>query len=292
MQEEPLSVVKLEASSREAGQDSCNNMTETTTPFTAIILAGKRPGKDPVAEAAGVVCKSFAPIGERPMVHRVLDTLAAAQQVGPRFLCGPSQSMIDQEPELKARLEGGEVKWIASQSTPSLSTYHALQSVPHGRPVLVTTADHALLTAEIVDYFCAEARRLGCDVAVGLTPYEGVMAAFPETKRTGMQFKNGAYSGCNLFAFLNPRAHRAARFWRQTEQDRKKPLRMIRILGWWTVVWYLLGRISLDDGLERISRKLQIRARAVMLPFPQAAVDVDTADDWQFVQSLVKKQAF
>jgi CTP:molybdopterin cytidylyltransferase MocA len=55
---------------------------------------------------------------------------------------------------------------------------------------------------------------------------------------------------------------------------------------------YLLGRISLNDGLERISRKLQIRARAVMLPFPQAAVDVDTADDWQFVQRLVKKHAF
>jgi CTP:molybdopterin cytidylyltransferase MocA len=67
---------------------------------------------------------------------------------------------------------------------------------------------------------------------------------------------------------------------------------MMRILGWRTVLRYLMGRISLDDGLEGISRKLQIRARAVMLPFPQAAVDVDTADDWQFVQSLVKKRAF
>jgi hypothetical protein len=27
-----------------------------------------------------------------------------------------------------------------------------------------------------------------------------------------------------------------------------------------------------------------------LLPFPEAAVDVDTADDWHFVQSLVKKQ--
>ena len=267
-------------------------MTETTTPFTAIVLAGKRPGIDPVAEAAGVACKSFAPIGDRPMVHRVLDTLAAARQVGTRILCGPSQSMIDQEPELKARIERGEVKWIANRSTPSLSTYHALQSVPDGRPVLVTTADHALLTAEIVDYFCAEARRIGGDVVIGLTLYEGVVSAFPESKRTGIKFKDGAYSGCNLFAFLNPRAHRAARFWRRIEQERKRPFKMMRILGWRTVVRYRLGRISLEESLERISRKLQIRARAVMLPFPQAAVDVDTADDWQFVQSLVKKRTF
>jgi GTP:adenosylcobinamide-phosphate guanylyltransferase len=128
-------------------------MTETKTPFIAIVLAGKRPGKDPVAEAAGVACKSFAPIGDRPMVHRVLDTLAAARQVGSRILCGPSQSMIDQEPELKARMERGEVKWIANHPTPSLSTYHALQSLPHNTPILVTTADHALLSTQIVDYW-------------------------------------------------------------------------------------------------------------------------------------------
>jgi GTP:adenosylcobinamide-phosphate guanylyltransferase len=267
-------------------------MTETKTPFIAIVLAGKRPGKDPVAEAAGVACKSFAPIGDRPMVHRVLDTLAAAQQVGSRILCGPSQAMIDQEPELKARIESGELKWMASRSTPSLSTYHVLQSLPHDTPILVTTADHGLLTAQIVDYFCAEARRIKCDVVAGLTPYEGVVAAFPETKRTAIKFKDGVYSGCNLYGFLNRRAHAAAKFWRQIEQDRKSPLKMMRLLGGRAVMRYLMGRTTLDQGLEQISSKLQIRARAIILPFPQAAVDVDTADDWHFVQNLVKKQAF
>jgi molybdopterin-guanine dinucleotide biosynthesis protein A len=267
-------------------------MIESTAPITAIILAGKRPGQDLVAEAAGVACKAFAPIGGRPMVHRVLDALAAAEQVGQRILCGPSQSLIAFEPKLKARLETGEVKWIDSHSTPSLSTYHALQAFPDNKPVLVTTADHALLTPQIVDYFCGEALRLQCDVAVGLTPYDGVMAAFPETQRTAIKFKDGAYSGCNLFGFLNPRSDRAAQFWRQIEQERKKPLRMMQILGWWTILRYLLGRISLDDGLEKLSNKMQARVRAVLLPFPQAAIDVDTVDDWYFVQSLSKKQTF
>ena len=266
-------------------------MTESTAPITAIILAGKRPGKDPVAEAAGVACKSFAPIGGRPMIHRVLDALAAAEQVGTRILCGPSQSIIALEPRLKARLDAGEVKWIGSHSTPSLSTYRALQAFPDNRPVLVTTADHALLTPQIVDYFCDEARRLPCDVAVGLTAYDGVMAAFPETRRTAIKFKDGAYSGCNLFGFLNPRSDRAAQFWRQIEKERKKPLRMMRILGWWTIVRYLMGRISLEDGLEKLSDKMQIKLCAVLLPFPQAAIDVDTVDDWHFVQNLAKKKA-
>lgn len=259
--------------------------------FTAIILAGKRPGNDPVAEAAGVACKSFAPIGGRPMVHRVLDALADARFIGQRILCGPSQSLISQESELKARLNSGEIKWIDSHPTPSLSTYRALQDFPDNKPVLVTTADHALLTPQIVDHFCAEARRLPCDLAVGLTAYDGVTAAFPETRRTAIKFKDGAYSGCNLFGFLNHRSDRAAQFWRQIEQERKKPLRMMRILGWWTIIRYLLGRILLDDGLEALSDKMQVKVGAVQLPFPQAAIDVDSVDDWHFVQSLVKKQS-
>jgi GTP:adenosylcobinamide-phosphate guanylyltransferase len=265
-------------------------MVGSTTPFTAIILAGDRTSGDPLTKAAGVACKSFVPVGGRPMVHRVLDTLAAARQVGSRILCGPSQSMIDQEPELKDRIESGEVKWIANHSTPSLSTYHALKSLPHNTPILVTTADHALLSTQIVDYFCTEARRIEGDVVVGLTPYEGVVSAFPETKRTAIKFNDGAYCGCNLFGFLNSQAYIAAQFWRQVEQQRKRPLKMMGILGWWTVVRYKMGRISLDQGLEQISRKLQIRARAILLPFPEAAVDVDTVKDWIFVKNLVAKQ--
>ncbi len=265
-------------------------MEVSATPFTAIILAGDRTSSDPLAEAAGVACKSFVPVGGRPMVLRVLDTLEAASQIGSSILCGPTQTLIKQEPELKARIEAGRVKWIASQATPSSSTYHTLQSLPDNTPVLVTTADHALLTTQIVDYFCSEARRMGYDVVVGLALYENVTSAFPETKRTAIKFKDSAYTGCNLFGFLNSQAYIAAQFWRQVEQHRKKPLRMMRILGWWAVVQHLLGRMSLADALAHISSKMGIRAGAVILPFPEAAVDVDTVNDWIFVKNLVAKQ--
>ena len=266
-------------------------MTEAASPFTAIVLAGKRPGNDPVAEAAGVACKSFAPIDSRPMVLRVLDALAASRHVGSQILCGPSQSIIAHQPELKARIETGQISWMDSLATPSASTYSVLQSLAPNFPVLVTTADHALLTSQIVDFFCDQARRSDCDLAVGLTSYKSVREAFPESRRTAIKFSDDAYSGCNLFGFLNQRSHRAAAFWRQIEQERKKPLRMMRVLGWWTVLQYVLGRFSLAQGLEKLSDKIHIRVRAVLLPFPQAAVDVDTADDWHFVQQLTKKQS-
>jgi GTP:adenosylcobinamide-phosphate guanylyltransferase len=251
-------------------------MKISTTPFTAIILAGDRTSGDPLAEAAGVACKSLVPVGGRPMVLRVLDSLEAAREVGSIILCGPTQTFINQEPELKTRIDAGRVKWMASQGTPSASTYHALQSLPDNAPVLVTTADHALLTARIVDAFCTDARRTGCDVAVGLASHKQVASAFPETKRTAIKFRDGAYCGCNLFGFLNSQAYIAAHFW--------------RILGGRAVIRYLLGRMPLTEALDHISSIMGIRAGAVILPFPEAAVDVDTVNDWIFVKNLVAKQ--
>ena len=266
-------------------------MEISSTLFTALILAGDRTSGDPLTEAAGVACKSLVPVGGKPMVLRVLDSLAAASEVGSIFLCGPRQTLINQEPELKAHIDSGRAKWIASQATPSSSTYHALQALPDNAPVLVTTADHALLTSRIVDTFCSDARRTGSDVTVGLASIKMITAAFPETKRTGIKFSDGAYCGCNLFGFLNSHAYAAARFWRQVETQRKKPLRMMRILGGRAVIRYLLGRMSLADALEHLSSKMGIRAGAVILPFPEAAVDIDTVDDWVFVKDLIAKQA-
>jgi GTP:adenosylcobinamide-phosphate guanylyltransferase len=267
-------------------------MSELSQLFTALILAGVRQTGDPVAEAAGVSSKAFVPVGGRPMVLRVLDALDASRQIGRVLLCGLSQKSIEQLPDLKARIAEGRLKWVAGRSTPSLSTHSVLQSLSDNAPVLVTTVDHALLNTPIIDYFCNEARKTGCDVAVGLASYAEVIAAFPQTRRTAIKFKDGSYCGCNLFGFLNPQSYSAAQFWHQIEQERKNPLKMMRILGWWAVLRYFLGKLSMNDALGYLSKQMGLRAGVVILPFPEAAVDVDSVEDWEFVQSLLAQQKF
>ena len=265
-------------------------MTNEERPFTAVVLAGDRKPGDPVAEAAGVSCKSLIHVGGRPMVLRVLDALEEAREVESVILCGPHRAAIGEEEELHARIASGKVKWVESQATPSSSTYHAMQSLPDSTPVLVTTADHALLTAEMVDYFCSGARGSGKDVVVGLALHELVTAKYPETKRTAISLGDGSYCSCNLFGFLTPEARSAAHFWRKVESQRKKTLLVIAGFGWLNLLLYLLKRPSLEEGLGRISQRLGLRAGAVVMPFPEAAVDVDTVSDWKLVESIVANQ--
>lgn len=259
--------------------------------FTAIVLAADRETANPVAKAAGVRCKSLAPINGTPMIFRVLKALSSSSIVDKKLLCGPPKTIIDQEPELSEYLASGKATWIANQATPSLSAHEAMKSLPEDSAILLTTSDHALLTPQIVDFFCNEALNSGCDLVVALARHETVMDAYPETSRTAYRFKDGAYCSCNLFAFLTPQARTVASFWRRIEQQRKKPLRIIGILGWLTVLRYLLKSLTLPEALERISNRLGCKTGVIIMPYPEAAVDVDSAEDLRLVEQIAVKKS-
>lgn len=265
-------------------------MSDTHKKFTAVVLAADRGPDDPVARAAGMRCKSMTPINGTPMVFRVLDALSASSEVQAQILCGPPQSILDMEPDLVARIGSDNIRWVENQQTPSSSASDVFKSLPESMPILLTTADHAMLNADIVDCFAKKARSSGCDVVVGLARHELVTGAYPRTQRTATHLQDGSYCGCNLFAFLTPGARRAADVWRQVESQRKKPLRVIRVLGIGAVVRYLMGRLSLAEALDRMSRRLGFKAGAVMLPFAEAAIDVDSVRDLELVEEILSKK--
>jgi CTP:molybdopterin cytidylyltransferase MocA len=265
-------------------------MTNQPPPsFTAIVLAADRTPGDPVARAAGVSCKALAPVEGRPMLFRVLDALEASTLVSSCILCGPPAPVIDREPLLRQRLASSGLTWLPPQATPSTSAASALGSIPGEMPVLLTTGDHALLTPPMVDHFCREAFSSGCDLVAALAPYALIMKNYPGMRRTRTRFSDGPFCGCNLFAFLTSAGRSAADLWRQVEKERKRPLKMIGRLGWIAVLRYLLGRLCLKDGLRLVSARMGIKVGAVILPFAEAAVDVDSVSDWHFAQAIASR---
>jgi GTP:adenosylcobinamide-phosphate guanylyltransferase len=254
--------------------------------FTAVVLAADREKMNPVAKAAGVRCKSMVPINGRPMIFRILEALASSDTVKDRIICGPPSTIMDQEPVLSEFVADGKVIWMENHATPSLSAIHAMQSVAEESPVLLTTSDHALLNPRIVDHFCCEAQGTGCDVVAAVAPLETVTAAYPQTHRTAYRFKDDSYCSCNLFAFLTPQSRAVPSFWPHVELHRKNPLRVINALGRGTVIRYLMANLTLAEALDRISHRMGLSAGVVVMPFPEAAIDVDSVDDWHFVEQI------
>ena len=259
-------------------------MTLMNDKFTAIVLAGDRGPDDPVVKAAGVSCKALLPILGRPMVLRVVEALEGSSAVGSLILCGSSSRLRGGSTELDAMIAAERLCWIENQPSPSLSAQAALRVLSDDRRVLITTADHAMLTSGMVDYFCSRASATGCDVVAGLARADMVSAAFPESRRTVTRLRGGGYCGCNLFAFLTPASRKAASFWRRMEEQRKNPLKIAGTLGYLTLLRYLMGRLTLEYGLARMSKLMGLKAGAVWMPDAEAAVDVDSIEDLRLVE--------
>lgn len=238
------------------------------------MLAGSRGVGDPVAQAAGVSHKAFAPIAGKPMIAHVLDTLAASPSIGP-----VSVVIEPDAPELP-RPGLGRIDAAATPAYSALAGFEAANA-----PVLVTTADHPLLTVEMVEDFLAAARASGADVVAGVSRRDVVEQAGSTAPRTYLRFRDASVSGCNLFALMTPQARGALQFWSRLEADRKRPLRMAWALGPLTVLRYALGLLTTAGAAAALGRAAGCRAAMVMLPFPEAAHDVDKPAHLAFAEA-------
>ena len=262
----------------------------STHGLTAVVLAGRRGPGDPVAAAAGLSHKCLVPAGGVPMLARVVGALAASRSIGSIAVSIEDPDLVDGLAGLSAPREEGRLLVFPSAATPSLSALAAAEALDHPFPLLITTADHALLTPDLVDFFAAGARESGADIVAGLVPAEVLLEAYPQSQRTFLRFREGRYSSCNLFCVLTDAGLRVLDFWRRVERDRKRPWRIAKAFGVGTLVAYVLGRLTLEQALARLSRILDVDARAVIVPTAEAAIDVDKPSDLALVEQILRKR--
>lgn len=242
--------------------------------WRALILAGSRGPEDPVARAAGVAHKALAPVAGRTMLEHVVAAL------------GAREIAVSAPPDLPLP-EG--VRRIDAAGSPAASVQAALATL--GTPLLITTADNPLLTAETLGAFLAGSEAGGADVAAGVARREVVEAAGNPARRTYLKFRDGRVSGCNLFAIRTPAGEGAVALWRRIEMHRKRPWRMAREIGIGTLARYLAGRLDSADAARALGKAAGCRAGLVPLDDPFAAHDVDKPADLAFAERVLKGRA-
>lgn len=152
-------------------------------------------------------------------------------------------------------------------------------------PFLVTTADHALLTPEIVSEFVAKAS--GADLAVGFVERQILLAAYPRSHRTWLRFRGGAYSGANLFWIGSKRALPLIELWRDVEKDRKRGWKVIGAFGPLALAGTVTRILSLEGAFAHVSRRFKADVRPIPLSQAEACIDVDTVEDLRLVEQIL-----
>jgi GTP:adenosylcobinamide-phosphate guanylyltransferase len=249
----------------------------------AVVLAGSRPGSDPLAAAFGTDLKALVPIGGKPMVRWPVEALLASERFS-------QVRVLAQEPERIAEALPASPKLVVEKSAASIAA--TLECLCFDAavqwPVFVTTADHVLLDHGMIEEFCD----LGeiADIAVGVVERDNLMKRLPHSERTWIRFRSGAYSGANLFLLGGKKVLPALELWRTVEQDRKKGWALLWAFGPMNLLAAVLRISTIHQTLDRIGRRIGAKVEAVDLSDPLAAVDVDKLVDHSLVEQLLKER--
>jgi CTP:molybdopterin cytidylyltransferase MocA len=259
--------------------------------YTALVLAATRGGpRDPLAQEGGVSHKAFIELAGVPMLRRVVEGVIDSGRVG-RIIVSIEQDAMDEARELLAGLEAQvPIAYTPSAGNIGSSVVAVVEAFPDAVPMIITTGDNGLHTGEIVRSFCDQLDHVDQDAALGLTDARYVLEKYPDGARAFHRFRDGAFSSCNLYAFLSPKAVTGAAIFKGGGQFGKKPKRLIGAFGLVAFLVYKSRLVRVRPFIRFLSRAIGVRTVPIFLPFAEGPIDIDRMSDWQLAERILRER--
>ena len=259
---------------------------------TLLVLAGKRDGKlDPMAADAGVSHKCRVPICGKALLQWVLEAAIPAFPDTKVLVSIHDPSVIADLPAVIELEKAGRLMICQAQAGIVESVEYAAKQAGDGAwPMVITTADNVLVTAELMRDVHMQAFSDEGDAVVVLSTREAIQAAHPEGQRRFYEFSDAAISICNLFRLRNASALKAAEAFRQGGQFIKTKGRIAKAFGIINLIRFRLGWWKLDTAFKAISRALGARVVPYMAADGAFAVDVDNPRTYAIAEILLKQR--
>lgn len=255
----------------------------------AIILAGRRPGKaEPLSELYGVSDKCLVPMHGRPLIEHVAYTLSTSRHISRIVVSVNDPAIIADLPVCGALIREGRMEAIAARGNLADSVIDAVGRI--STPVLVTTADNVLLTHDAIARVVTETAERGADAAAAFARREDILAAHPDGQRRFYEFGDGGFSNCNCYWIGNANAVKAAEVFRSGGQFAKNPMRLATAFGILNLIRFRLGLGTLEGTLGRVSRRLGLTVRPVIMTDGSLAIDVDNERTYRVVDELMVRR--
>lgn len=152
-------------------------------------------------------------------------------------------------------------------------------------PILVTTADHALLTPAMVNEFLDGVG--DSDLAFAVGERARLEAEYPLANRTWLKFADGHFSGANLFGLRGASTLQTLTLWSGIEQNRKRAFSILSSFGPRLLFRALTRSISFTEAVRRAGARLNTNAKPIVMSQPEAAIDVDKVSDVKVAEAIL-----
>lgn len=256
---------------------------------SVLILAGQRPDRpDPLATALGISHKCMTPVLGRAAIAYVSETVARAIPEAEIFISVEQEEVLAPEPTIKSLRASGRMTLVPARRTLLESVMAAGEVVKF--PLLITTADNVLLSDDAVrtiDRSCATT----AEAVVALTRREAIIAAHPSGKGRYYEFRNGAFSNCNLFWVRDRSALRAAQPFATGGQFLKMRGRILKAFGPLNAALFAMRLLTLRGMFASVSRRLKVDLEPLVLADGRLAIDVDDLSSLKMVEQILQQEA-
>ena len=254
----------------------------------AIVIAGGIPQpEDLLYEYTQGIPKAMLEVAGKAMVQWVLDALGEAKNVENVIIIGLNnpEGVSCAKPAYHIPNQGRMLSNI------EMGINKMREINPKSEYVLVSSADIPAVTGEMIDWLVDKAMETRHDIYYGVVKKETMEARYPNSNRTFTKLKDMELCGADIHiahhTMTTDPEHLAV--WDVLIGKRKSPLKQAASVGIWTLVLLLLGRISLADAVSRVSKKLNIDARAIIWDYAEAAMDVDKPHQLEMLRKDLEK---
>ncbi len=250
----------------------------------AIVLAGAK-NNGALKEVSTASYEALIPLLERPTIEYVVESLSNTPSVGRILVVGPKEDLL--------QAIGGKVYSILEGCDSIVENVkRGVEALDVEEKILLISSDIPLITPDAIEDFLEKTDRLEGDLYYPIISKEDNQRLLPGMERTYVRLKDGTFTGGNIFLFsphIIPICHEPIK---KFISQRKNPLKLTRLLGVSFLIKMLVGRLSLEEIRQRMSRVLGITGVPIISHHPVIGFDIDKPSDLEMIEHYLKKSSW
>jgi GTP:adenosylcobinamide-phosphate guanylyltransferase len=238
----------------------------------AVITAGGIPKpEDPLYPFTQGKPKALLELAGRPLIQWVLDAVSASKLVENIVVVGlaDEDNLTSPKPLNFVPNQGDMLQNIR------VGTQEAVSLNEQATFVLSVSSDIPGITQEMVDWTISSALETDHDLYYNAITREVMEGRYPGSNRSYVRLKDYELCGGDMNVFRASLVTTRTELWERIIASRKSVFRQAALIGYSTLFLLLLRRLTLESGIQRASKSLGIRGRALICPYAEIGMDVD-----------------
>ncbi len=252
----------------------------------ALVTAGGIPTPDdPLYAYSQGKPKALIEIAGKPMIQWVLDAISGSELVDNVLIVG-----LDESSGVKC---SKPLHFLANQGE-MIDNIHAgsdrmLQINPEAKFIIAISSDIPTITSEMVDWTIRTCMESDHALYYNVVERAVMEKRFPGSNRSFVKLKEAEVCGgdMNVLALWVVTARED--LWIKLAAARKNALKQASLMGFGTLLLVALRAIKIERLATRVSRQLDIPARAILCPYAEIAMDVDKPHQLELIMADLEK---